>query len=146
MAKLEVGVGAAADAAYNTKRKEEMAASEAAAEIQRMKRGYLIKVSVFKRAGFAMVFITCLHASKFSDASPEPPQRSSREDRHVGNRQYIGYMIHSFVFTQLPFTKTTESFGYSSFFNFFLFWTQLLDEEKSEERLLKNAQVGSIYC
>lgn len=55
MAKLEVGVGAAADAAYNIKRKEEMAASEAAAEIQRMKRGYLIKVSGFKRAGFAMV-------------------------------------------------------------------------------------------
>ena len=48
MATMEVGVGAAADAAYNVKRREEMAASEAAAEIQRMKRGYLIKVCCFK--------------------------------------------------------------------------------------------------
>lgn len=45
MSSIEVGVGAAADAAYTAKRREEMAASEAAAEIQRMKRGYLIKVS-----------------------------------------------------------------------------------------------------
>ena len=46
MTKMEVGVEAAADAAYATKRKEEKAAAEAAAEIQRMKRGYLIKVTV----------------------------------------------------------------------------------------------------
>ena len=46
MTKLEVGVEAAADAAYATKRKEDKAAAEAAAEIQRMKRGYLIKVTV----------------------------------------------------------------------------------------------------
>jgi hypothetical protein len=53
MANLEVGVGAAADAAFTAKRKEEMAASEAAAEIQRMKRGYLIKVRCGKEVGFA---------------------------------------------------------------------------------------------
>ncbi len=46
MEKMEVGVGAAAEAAYTLKRREEMAASEAAAEIQRMKRGYLIKVRI----------------------------------------------------------------------------------------------------
>ncbi len=69
MANLEVGVGAAADAAYTAKRKEEMAASEAAAEIQRMKRGYLIKVRCKCGSRHALLLTCCT----FIDCAISPP-------------------------------------------------------------------------
>ncbi len=115
MANLEVGVGAAADAAFTAKRKEEMAASEAAAEIQRMKRGYLIKVRCGKEVGFAPCY--------------------------APHMLYIYWYCH---FT--PFVHRMSYLLPWLAFCFVLVWMQLLDEEKSEERLLKNASVGTIGC
>ncbi len=67
MAKMEVGVEAAAEAAYTAKRKEEKAAAEAAAEIQRMKRGYLIKVCCHGLL-FEILDTLCLLSNALSQA------------------------------------------------------------------------------